>query len=110
MAVARAFSAGGGREVLVTGYKDQGNEPLPSYLFLIASVVGFAAHLPFLDRAERRAQGRAHRRGAGPWQRTGVTMDLTALIAGIEEGGLSWILFTVMVVAIYLIHRFTISR
>ena len=34
----------------------------------------------------------------------------TPLIAGIEEGGLSFILFTVMVVAIYVVHRFTISR
>ncbi len=31
-------------------------------------------------------------------------------IAAIEEGGLSFILFTVMVVAIYIIHRLTIAK
>jgi hypothetical protein len=35
---------------------------------------------------------------------------MDAMIAAIEEGGTSFIYFTVMVVAIYLIHRFTISR
>jgi hypothetical protein len=54
LAVARAFAGGGGPEVEVFAYKDPGNEPLPSYLFLAASVIGFVVHLPFLDRAERR--------------------------------------------------------
>lgn len=35
---------------------------------------------------------------------------MTPLIAGIEEGGLSFILFVVMVVAIYVVHKLTISR
>ena len=54
VAAATAFAEGGGPQVTVVGYKDPGNEPLPSYLFLIGSIIGFAAHLPFLDRAERR--------------------------------------------------------
>lgn len=54
LAAAHAFSATGGPEVMVFGYKDLGNEPLPSFLFLIGSIIGFVAHLPFLDRAERR--------------------------------------------------------
>jgi hypothetical protein len=54
VSMARAFNAGGGPEVLVFGYKDPGNEPLPSYLFLFGSLIGFIAHLPFLDRAERK--------------------------------------------------------
>lgn len=53
IAAARAFATTGGPEVLVVGFKDQGNEPLPSFLFLGGSVLGFALHLPFLDRAER---------------------------------------------------------
>lgn len=54
IAAARAFATTGGPEVLVLGFKDRGNEPLPSWLFLGGSILGFVAHLPFLDRAERR--------------------------------------------------------
>ena len=54
VAMARAFALEGGSEVLVFGYKDPGNEPLPSYVSLAVSVIGFAVHLPFLDRAERK--------------------------------------------------------
>jgi hypothetical protein len=53
-AVGRAFAATGGPEVLVVGFKDPGFIALPSYVFLAVSLVGLAAHLPFLDRAERR--------------------------------------------------------
>ena len=54
ISAARGFATTGGPEVLIVAYKDQGNEPLPSFLFLGGSVLGFIAHLPFLDRAERR--------------------------------------------------------
>jgi hypothetical protein len=54
VAMARGFATSGGREVLMFGYKDPGNEPLPSYVSLAVSVIGFALHLPFLDRAERK--------------------------------------------------------
>lgn len=54
VAMARGFATEGGPEVLLFGYKDPGNEPLPSYLSLAVSVIGFAVHLPFLDRAERK--------------------------------------------------------
>jgi hypothetical protein len=54
VAMASGFAADGGPEVLVFGYKDPGNEPLPSYLFLVGSIIGFVAHLPFLDRAEKK--------------------------------------------------------
>jgi hypothetical protein len=53
-AVGRAFASTGGPEVLIAGYKDPGFIALPSYLFLAASLIGLAVHLPFLDRAERR--------------------------------------------------------
>ena len=54
LAAAVAFASQGGPQVMVVGYKDPGNEPLPSYVFLIVSLIGFAAHLPFLDRAEKK--------------------------------------------------------
>ena len=54
VAMARGFATEGGPEVLLFGYKDPGNEPLPSYVSLAVSVIGFAVHLPFLDRAERK--------------------------------------------------------
>ena len=54
LAAATAFATTGGPEVVAVAWKDPGNESLPSYLFLVGSVIGFAAHLPFLDRAERR--------------------------------------------------------
>jgi hypothetical protein len=53
-AVGRAFAETGGPEVLVVGYKDPGFVALPSYLFLAASLIGLAVHLPLLDIAERR--------------------------------------------------------
>lgn len=37
-------------------------------------------------------------------------MDLVPVVAAIEEGGLSFILFTVMVVAIFIALLFTIAR
>ncbi len=37
-------------------------------------------------------------------------MDVAPVIAAIEEGGLSFILFTGMVVVVYLILKFTIAR
>ncbi len=37
-------------------------------------------------------------------------MDIGAVVAAIEEGGLSFIWFVVMVVAIYIAMLFTIAR
>ena len=54
VAMAVGFATDGGPEVLLFGYKDPGNEPLPSYLFFVGSIIGFVAHLPFLDKAERK--------------------------------------------------------
>jgi hypothetical protein len=68
LAAARAFATGGGPEVEVFGYKDPGNEPLPSYLFLGASLVGFVIHLPFLDRAERRRKEVLTGGQQAPWR------------------------------------------
>lgn len=68
LAAARAFSTTGGVEVVVFGFKDLGNEPLPSYLFLAGSVVGFAIHLPFLDRAERKRKEILTGGAQQPWR------------------------------------------
>jgi hypothetical protein len=54
LAAAEAFAISGGPRVMIVGYEDPGDEPLPSYVFLIGSLIGFGAHLPFLDRAERK--------------------------------------------------------
>lgn len=54
VAMAQGFATEGGPEVLLFAYKDPGNEPLPSYVALVGSIIGFVVHLPFLDRAERK--------------------------------------------------------
>jgi hypothetical protein len=68
LAAARAFATGGGPEVEVFAYKDPGNEPVPSYIFLAASVIGFVVHLPFLDRAERRRKEFLTGGAQAPWR------------------------------------------
>jgi hypothetical protein len=68
LAAATAFAETGGPEVLVVGWKDPGNESMPSYLFLVGSVIGFAAHLPFLDRAERRRKEILTGGDQAPWR------------------------------------------
>ena len=54
LAAARAFYTGGGPEITVLARHDSGNVPVYSYLFFIASLIGFAVHVPLLDRAEKR--------------------------------------------------------
>jgi hypothetical protein len=68
LAAARAFATTGGPEVVVVGFKDEGDEATPSYAFLIASIVGFAAHLPFLDRAERKRKEFLTGGEQAPWR------------------------------------------
>ena len=54
LAAGRAFFEGGGPQVIVFAYHDPGSVPIYSWGFLIASVIGFVIHIPFLDRAERK--------------------------------------------------------
>ncbi len=68
LAAAQAFATTGGPEVTVFGYKDPGDLALPSWLFLAGSVIGFAAHLPFLDRAERRRREILTGGEQAPWR------------------------------------------
>jgi hypothetical protein len=68
LAAARAFATGGGPEVMVFAFKDPGDQAVPSYLFLAASVIGFAVHLPFLDRAERKRKEILTGGEQAPWR------------------------------------------
>jgi hypothetical protein len=54
LAAGEAVFAGGGPKVTVFAYHDSGDVPKYSVIFLVLSVIGFAVHLPFLDRAERK--------------------------------------------------------
>jgi hypothetical protein len=64
---AHAFYSPGGLEVTVFAYFDKGNVPKYSVAFLIGSIFGFAIHLPFLDRAERRRKEILTGGTAPPW-------------------------------------------
>lgn len=64
---ANAFFQGGGPQVTVFAYHNQGNVPVYSWSFLAASVLGFAVHLPFLDRAERKRKAILTGGTAPPW-------------------------------------------
>src|SRR5437667_11798409 len=54
LAAAHAFFQAGGPEITVYAYHDPGDVQVYSVGFLLASLFGFAIHLPFLDRAERK--------------------------------------------------------
>jgi hypothetical protein len=54
LAAAEVFLADGGPILEVFAVFDTGNVPLPSWLFLGGSLLLFAGHLPFLDRAEKK--------------------------------------------------------
>lgn len=54
LAAVRAFPASGGPVVTVFLHFDTGSVNMYSWIFMIASLIGLAVHLPFLDRAERK--------------------------------------------------------
>lgn len=68
IAAARAFASSGGPVVVVLGYKDEGQEPIFSWIFLAGSLIGFVAHLPLLDRAERRRKEYLTGGEQAPWR------------------------------------------
>jgi hypothetical protein len=68
LTAARAFSTTGGPEVTVIAFMNTGNLSLPSYLFLIGSLIGFAVHLPFLDRAEKKRKEILTGGEQSPWR------------------------------------------
>jgi hypothetical protein len=64
---AHSFFTKGGPEVTVFAYRDSGNLPVYSIAFLIASILGFAVHVPFLDRAEKKRKAILTGGTAPPW-------------------------------------------
>jgi len=64
---ARSFFTDGGPEVTVFAYRDSGNLPVYSVGFLGLSIVLFALHLPFLDRAEKKRKAVLTGGTAPPW-------------------------------------------
>jgi hypothetical protein len=54
LAAAEVFFESGGPIVKAFAVFDKGNVPLPSYIFLGISLLAFAGHLPFLDKAEKK--------------------------------------------------------
>ncbi|HEY1330446.1 MAG TPA: hypothetical protein VGH10_03100 [Actinomycetota bacterium] len=67
LAVGRGFDASGGPAVTVFVYHDKGNVPVYSWGFLLASALGFAISVPFLDRAERSRKAILTGGTAPPW-------------------------------------------
>jgi hypothetical protein len=67
LAAAQAFYNGGGPTVTLYMRHDSGSVPRYSWMFLIGSVVLFGAHLPFLDRAEKRRREILTGGTAPPW-------------------------------------------
>jgi hypothetical protein len=67
LAAAHAFFTAGGPELTVYAYHDSGNVPMYSYAFLAASIIGFALHLPLLDRAEKKRKAILTGGTAPPW-------------------------------------------
>jgi hypothetical protein len=67
LAAARAFYNGGGPAITLYMRHDSGSVPHYSWMFLIGSIVLFAAHLPFLDRAERKRKEILTGGTAPPW-------------------------------------------
>jgi hypothetical protein len=63
----RGFYTAGGPAVTVFVVYDKGNVDIYSWSFLAASALGFAIHLPFLDRAERRRRAILTGGTAPPW-------------------------------------------
>jgi hypothetical protein len=64
---AHGFYGLGGTELAVFAYFDKGNVQKYSVAFLVASIVGFALHLPLLDRAERKRKEILTGGTAPPW-------------------------------------------
>lgn len=67
LAGAEAFYNGGGPMIRVYAYHDSGSVIRYSWMFLIGSIVGFAIHLPLLDRAEKKRKEILTGGAAPPW-------------------------------------------
>jgi hypothetical protein len=67
LGAAQAFYNGGGPTITLYMRHDSGSVPHYSWMFLIGSIVLFAVHLPFLDRAERKRKEVLTGGTAPPW-------------------------------------------
>ncbi|MGH2635784.1 MAG: hypothetical protein ACRDHU_06545 [Actinomycetota bacterium] len=67
LAAAQAYFTGGGPRVTLFMRHDSGSVNRYSWMFLIGSTLGFAIHLPFLDRAERQRKEILTGGTAPPW-------------------------------------------
>jgi hypothetical protein len=67
LVAAQAFFSAGGPQITVFAYHDPGDVPVYSWSFLIASILGFAVHVPFLDRAEKKRKAILTGGTAAPW-------------------------------------------
>jgi hypothetical protein len=67
LAAAEGYFVGGGPLVKVYMRHDSGSVNRYSWMFFIGSIVGFALHLPFLDRAERSRKEILTGGTAPPW-------------------------------------------
>jgi len=67
IAAAQGFYNGGGPAITLFARHDSGSVPHYSWAFLIASIIGLAVHLPFLDRAEKKREHILTGGEAPPW-------------------------------------------
>jgi hypothetical protein len=67
LAVVQAHFTGGGPLTTVSLYHDSGSVPRYSLMFLAGSILLFGAHLPLLDRAEKKRKEFLTGGAAPPW-------------------------------------------
>jgi hypothetical protein len=67
LAAGHSFYTLGGPQVTLFAAHAKGDVPIYSVSFLLASILGFGVHLPFLDRAERRRKAILTGGTAPPW-------------------------------------------
>lgn len=67
LVAADGFFTAGGPLITVYAFHDPGDVPIYSWSFLIASLLGFIVHVPFLDRAEKKRKAILTGGTAAPW-------------------------------------------
>jgi hypothetical protein len=67
LSMGQGFYVNGGPTITVALYHNSGSVPIYSWSFLIVSLLGFAIHVPFLDRAERKRKAVLTGGARPPW-------------------------------------------
>jgi len=67
LSMGQGFYTNGGPTITVALYHNSGSVPVYSWSFLIISILGFAVHIPFLDRAERKRKAVLTGGARPPW-------------------------------------------